>query len=87
MSRQADDYRDRADDAQARSRTAHSHDEGRLQLKREKALNALADIEDWLDGEGRKQSRPSVRDLTIGTTSDPTIGSIQRWENEGGLSA
>jgi len=65
MARQADDYRDRADDARTRSRTAHSHGEGRLQLKRQKALNDLADIEDWLEGEGRKQSQPLARELQI----------------------
>ncbi|WP_147413705.1 hypothetical protein [Pseudorhodoplanes sinuspersici] len=76
MPRQADDYRDRAEDARARSKTAHSHDEGRLQLKRQKALNDLADIEDWLDGEGRKRFQPPARDLTIDTTSDPTVSWI-----------
>lgn len=87
MSRQADDYRDRADDARARSRTAHSHEEGRLQLKRQNALNSLADIEDWLDGQGRKQSQKTALDPTLGRTPDPTASSIQRWENEGGSSA
>ena len=84
MSRLAEDYRDRANDARSRSRTAHSQEEARLQQKRHKALHDLADIEDWLNGEGRERSKPWAKDLRSGATSDPSVGSIQRWENEGG---
>ncbi len=86
MSRQADDYRDRADDARARSQTSHSHEEGRLQLKRQKALNALAVVEDWLEG-------PEAI-ATVGTRSHSQRNSrSNNWldtaygENEGGSSA
>jgi hypothetical protein len=60
VSRNATDYRDRANDAKARSKTAHSHEEGYLQLKRQKALNALADTEDWLNGEKWERSQLSL---------------------------
>jgi len=80
MSKLASEYRDRANDALALSKTAHSHEEGRLHLKRQRALNTLADSQDWLatDFNDRLPHQGHV-------TPESTIGAIQRWKNEAEL--
>ena len=61
MSKSSNDFRDLASDAGERARTAHSDEEGHLQRKRQKALNDMADNQDWL--EGKRQEKKVVRSM------------------------
>ena len=54
MSTISKEYRDRAKDAAERAKTAHSDGDGYVQRKRQKALNEMADNENWLDGEPKE---------------------------------
>ena len=46
----ADEFRKQAEDARTKARKTRSLSESVKQHRREKALNHLADNEDWLDG-------------------------------------
>ena len=46
----ADEFRKQAEEARTKARKTKSLSESVKQHKREKALNHLADNEDWLDG-------------------------------------
>lgn len=57
MTKQSEDYRDKAKDAGARAKTAHSDDEGHMQRQRQKALDKLAENEAWLEGNRKDQPK------------------------------
>jgi hypothetical protein len=57
MSKAADELRQRAKEAGKRGTESKSLKEGALERKRQKALNDMADNEDWLDGKPKPQPK------------------------------
>ena len=55
----ADDLRNQAEQAGKRGNKSKSLREGAKEHKREKALNDLADNEDWLDGKPQPKPKTS----------------------------
>jgi hypothetical protein len=60
MSQTSADFRKQAEDARNRARAAKSLHTSAIERRRERALNQLADNEDWLNGNARESIRHSL---------------------------
>jgi hypothetical protein len=59
---QSEELRDKARHAAEKAMKAHSDDEGAMQRRRQRALNQLAENEDWLAGHSQEPDFARRRD-------------------------